>query len=293
MKSILGRRSAVVRVLVCAVLALGLSASVGGCSGIEKIGDTLEKGEKLATNLMFPTKEEIKLGRQVSKEFEEQVKLHQDPEVQAFIAELGQSLVAKADDKNPEIEFSFKVVDDLKTINALAMPGGHIYVYSGLIILSQSEAELAAVLSHEVAHVTRRHVLQRLTAVHGLEALQKVALGEDSSMAIELATDMATNGVILKYSRDHESDADLHGMNYLIGAGFNPQGFVDFFTKLASQESSTPEFLSSHPLPENRLKAVEKSIASRSNVPVMQTRDEDSWDAFKAKVISGSNVSSN
>lgn len=265
-------------VACCAVAAMSSSA----CS---VLSSGWERGENLATNMVFPTAREKKLGRQVSSEFEAQVKIHSDPAVQAYITELGESLVAQARDRNPDIEFKFQVIDDLRTVNALAMPGGYIYVYSGLIVMSQSESELAAVLGHEVAHVTQRHVLQRLTAVYGLESLQDLLLDGNTSLVAQIAGDMLSNGVVLKYSRVHESDADDKGMDYLVRAGFSPQGFVTFFEKLATAEDKTPEFMSSHPLPQRRIKAARERIAGMTSPPTMQTRDEAAFDAFKAAVI--------
>ena len=130
------------------------------------------------------------------------------------------------------ITFKFQVIDDPDTVNAMALPGGWVYIYSGLLLVSDTEAEVAAVLGHEVAHVTRRHIAERLVTIYGIDALQQVVANQGGGALTSIISDVAANGYLLKYSRDHETDADLTGLTYLIRAGYDPNGFISFFKKL-------------------------------------------------------------
>src|SRR5690606_20571391 len=148
------------------------------------------------------------------------------------------------------IDIAFKVVRDDQQINAFAIPGGNIYVYTGLLRAVDSEAELLAVLSHEVAHVTERHIAEQLAAQYGLETLAAVALGRDAGVLGQLVGAVAGQGFLLTYSRDHEQEADAVGLGYETRAGWDPNGYVTFFEELAELEGSggwVPSFLQTHP----------------------------------------------
>lgn len=219
--------------------------------------------------MVLPTDEEIALGRQMSQEIEQKVQLVRDPAVNRYVSDLGRQIVAAAHDKRPEIEFKFRVIDDPKTVNAFAIPGGWIYVYSGLLLNMTDGAELAAVLGHEVAHVTLRHVGQRLATAYGLQILAAVAFGEDPSTLEKLVTAVVANGYLLKFSRDQERAADEKGVRYEAQAGWDPRGFIQFFETLKSLEQGpqVPAWLSSHPLPQDRIDTVQALIRGLGTVP--------------------------
>ncbi len=259
MGAVMGRRWA--QVLVLGVVSSGWV----GCAGLE---NTLEKGHAIAANLMIPPAEEVKLGRRLSKELEKSIKIHDNEELQTYIQELGARIAANVEVYEP-IEFTFKVVDDPGKINASALPGGHIYVYTGLIMMVKTEAELAAVVSHEIAHVTERHIPQRLVALHGLEALQELIFEQDTvpPLLTALASEVAGGGYLLHYSRETESEADVVGIGYTIKAGFNPERFVDFFTLIKRLGAQTPEIFSTHPDPDRRIQDVRKAIGAFGEVP--------------------------
>ncbi|MEO1273132.1 MAG: M48 family metalloprotease, partial [Myxococcota bacterium] len=126
-----------------------LTASLQSCATVQ---NTLSDGQEIAANLFIPVPEEIKLGQQISAELEQGITLHANPEVQAWARDLGAKLVQGAgNDVSDAITFKFQVIDDPNTINAMALPGGWVYIYSGLILSADNEAEVAAVLGHEVA----------------------------------------------------------------------------------------------------------------------------------------------
>ncbi len=237
----------------------------GGCAGT--------KTGRVAADALVPVSEENSLGRQVAAEVEQELTIHSNSEVQQYIRKLGEQIVSVVNDVPSGIRFTFQVVDDPRTVNAFALPGGYIYVYSGLMAKMNTEAELAAVLSHEIAHVTRRHVAQRLVTLYGVELLSKVALGSEPGVVTGIVATVVEQGFLLRYSREQETDADEVGLRYMIRANYNPYGFVDFFSLMLDQQSP-PEFLLTHPLPANRIKLMKSEIQKISNVPTRDNREE-------------------
>jgi predicted Zn-dependent protease len=219
-----------------------------------------------AADQLIPIEQENALGAQLAAQLEAELQMHSNPEVQAYVRDLGNQVVAVASDRDPGITFRFQVVDDDSTVNAFAIPGGYIYVYTGLLLEAESEAELMAVLSHEVSHVTQRHVAERLVTTYGLETVIGLALGQEPGMISQLVGQVAGTGVLLRHSRSAETEADEVGFGYQVAAGFDPHGFVDFFSKLTGGLRQ-PEFLSSHPNPENRIEAIQAMIARRDDWP--------------------------
>ena len=223
-----------------------------------------------AADLVLPPAEEEKLGDKVEAQFHDasDVTLYEGMTANEYIDELGRKAVeAAGDDVEEEIEYEFKVIDAPDTVNAFAMPGGQIYFYTGLLQLAENEAEVMSVMCHEVAHVTRRHIAKRLVATYGAQALIDAALGENPGLVAKLAAAVAAKGALLKYSRDHESEADEYGIGYAIRAGYDPHGFVTFFQKLKEQSGNTPDalkWLSSHPLPEDRVEAAREQIGNQT-----------------------------
>jgi len=200
-------------------------------------------------------------------EIEKEVKLLNNDKVVDYVKALGAKAVQAASDKPQGIRFTFKVIDDKKTVNAFAIPGGTIYVYTGLIKKVDDEAELLAVLCHEVAHVTRRHVAQSLIAQQGLETVLQMALGKQPGLLSQLAAGIAANGFLLKYSRDHEREADAYGIGYEAKAGRDPNGFVSFFKKL---DDGSPDFLaiiSTHPSSKERVELARAKIKELRSPP--------------------------
>ncbi len=246
--------------LLTSILLLVISTSFA-CGSISKLN-------RQAADTLFPVSEENKLGAQLSADMEKELKISTDEVLNAFINELGAKAVKAAGSTVPAgIKFTFKVVDDPNTINAFAMPGGYVYFYTGLIKKATSEAEVMAVMTHEVAHVVRRHVAQRLIANHGAQSLIGAALGENPGLAGELASGIVGNGYLLKHSRDAESDADAVGITWILNTNYSPQGYVSFFEKLAAGGESQPEFLSTHPDPSNRVQSAKDYISKLKNAP--------------------------
>ncbi len=215
-----------------------------------------------AASALSPT-EERKLGEAFMRNIRQNIKLVDDPLVEDYIASLGNLLVGFAG-YHP-FDFSFFIVDDAR-INAFAGPGGYIGVNTGLILNTESESELASVLSHELAHVTQHHLVRSFEAANKLSVptaaavIAAIILGARNPQAAEalLAAGIAGNAQAqLSFSRQHEQESDRIGIETLFQAGFDPRAMPAFFERLqqASRlvQSGAPEFLSTHPVTLSRV----------------------------------------
>ncbi|GGF09204.1 M48 family metalloprotease [Hymenobacter cavernae] len=146
-----------------------------------------------------------------------------------------------------------KIIKDDSIQNAFASPGGHIYVYSGLIKFLDNESQLAGVLGHEIAHADRRHTSQQLQQQYGISLLLSLVLGENPNQLAQIAAGLGQ----LKFSRDFEREADNYSVAYLNKTIYACDGTAGFFIKAqAAGQQSTPEFLSTHPDPGARIEAI-------------------------------------
>lgn len=254
----------------CSPLVLAAALALGGGLGCSTTSGPGGRMTAAAADVLVPVEQENQLGQQMAAELQGELVLHPDQELQAYVAGVGNRIVAAAQqDVPPGISFRFHVVQDDATVNAFAIPGGDIYVYTGLLRLAENEAELAGVLGHEVAHVTNRHIAQRLVAQYGLQSIVAMALGEDAGLLSQLASSVASQGFLLKYGRDHERESDHDGIAYAAAAGWSPQGFVTFFQKMEALGggSSTPTILVTHPPAAERLENAQRRIGELGPVP--------------------------
>ena len=144
------------------------------------------------------------------------------------------------------------IIENDSVLNAFAAPGGYMYYYTGLIKFLDNEAQFAGVMAHEMAHASRRHSTNTLTKVYGIQILLGVLLGQNSNVLVDVAADLALGLGNLAFSRDHEYEADEYAVKYLYATSYDPRGIAGFFEKLDSSPG-IPEFLSTHPSPDNRL----------------------------------------
>lgn len=248
------------RMLSSAALSVGLALGLAGCA------QSVQEFTESASYTVLPPEEEEQLGEQMAAEFEREVELLDNERIQAYVSQLGQQIAAQAD--APEaIDFTFKVVDAPDVVNAVTLPGGEIYVYSGLLREADSEAELVGVLAHEVAHVAERHIASQLVQQYGIQTLAGLALGGDASQLQQIVASIVAQGTMLQFSRDAESEADELGLYYMVTAGYNPQGYVDFFRKLAREDVAVPTFLRSHPAPMERAQHAQQLMSGIENLP--------------------------
>ncbi len=213
------------------------------------------------------------LGMEVAAKVYQQMPVLPDdsPETQ-YIRKLGQKLVATIPEQY-SWPFEFHVVPQ-KEINAFALPGGQMFINIGTITAAKNEAELAGVMGHEMAHVYMQHSAkqagkaQTTSMVAGLASvlLGATGVGNKAGGLVgqlgQMGIQVGAQGLMMKYSRSDESQADSVGAVILHKAGYNPQGMVNFFKTMGSQGGKTPPvFFSSHPNSENRQQAIQKQIA--------------------------------
>ncbi len=236
-----------------------------GCATIER---GIDRGTEAISYAVLPTSAEIQLGSQLAADIERQEDAVDDREVQKYVDRIGQRLVkAAGDDVAKGMKFHFTVIDRPNEVNAFAIPGGHVYVFSGLMKAAASEAELASVLAHEIAHVTSRHGADTLVKAMGLQAIAGLALGQDPNALAAIAANLAGGGYLAHNSRANESQADARGLAYLIRAGYDPDAFPAFFSKLARLQGKTNAvagFFATHPDPGERAKIARRHLKARN-----------------------------
>ena len=217
---------------------------------------------------IFSDAQEVQLGKQFSREIEKELKIYSDPVVTAYIDQLGQHLANHSPRKN--ITYHFKVVNT-EVVNAFAVPGGYLYVNIGLIRTAENESELAGVIGHEIGHVVGKHGVKQMTRQLGLAAMAQLALGEDQSKLKQMVANLATNGVLMKYSRDAEREADIYAVQEMYDAGVDPEGMATFFEKLRKLQKSKPskleQMFATHPPTAERIAAVRSQIARLPRKP--------------------------
>jgi predicted Zn-dependent protease len=210
---------------------------------------------------IFTDAEELQFGQEYVAQHDRKVTFYTDPVVTGYINALGQSLVRHS--KRSNIRYTFKVVNK-KGVNAYAVPGGYIYVHLDLIRAAKNESELAAVLGHEIGHIVGRHSMKRLTQAYSIELLKQLVLDEDSSKLKKLVADVLAAGLLFRYNRDNEREADFYGVQNIYDAGIAPEGAATFFETMHALRRSTPsaleQLLSTHPMPMERVTNVRTQI---------------------------------
>lgn len=210
----------------------------------------------------YSIEKEIALGKALAQDIERSAKVIDDPVVAEFINRMGQNLVRNSDAKVP---FTIKVIDS-EEINAFALPGGFFFINSGLILAADTEAELAGVMGHEIAHIAARHVTRGATRgqIANLATIPLIFMGGWAGFGIRQAASVAIPVGFLMFSRGFEREADLLGLQYMYKAGYDPSAFVDFFEKLQAKEKRKPGTLakvfSSHPPTDDRVTDAQKNI---------------------------------
>lgn len=214
--------------------------------------------------------QEIQMGQQASQQVSQSIGLYNDAKVQTYVANLGKRMAAKSE--RPNLPWEFHVVDDA-SVNAFALPGGFIYLTRGLMTSINDEAELATVLGHEIGHVTNRHSVQQISKAQ----LAQLGLGIGSILSSDIARfgQIASAGLgilFLKYGRDAENQADQAGFRYALDQNYDVREMTDVFQTLnrvseAGGGGKLPEWLSTHPNPENRIEHIENILDTLQRDP--------------------------
>jgi predicted Zn-dependent protease len=208
---------------------------------------------------------ELALGRQLSLEVEKQAKLFDDPIVNEYVNRIGQNLARHSDVTFP---VSIKIIDSEQP-NAFTLPGGHMFVDTGLIRLTESESELAATLAHEIGHVAARHATRQATqsSIANMATIPLIFLGGPIGMLARNGVGVAMPMSFLKFSRVFETEADDLGLQYMYEAGYDPSGSIDIFERLEAIERRKPgtiaQLFNSHPMTSDRIQKTQKNIQSQ------------------------------
>ncbi len=238
---------------------------------------------------MFSPEQDVELGQQAALEVAQQVPMLNDSQVDKYLNTLGQRLAAEA--PGFKYPYTYKTVND-SAINAFALPGGSIYINRGVIEAADNEAQLAGVMAHETAHVALRHGTNQASKASAANlplAILGGLLGNNSTGAAlaQLGAGFTVNSILLKYSRDAESQADLLGTQILSDAGYDPRAMGQFFQKIEAQNpgGNGPAFFLSHPNPDRRIESVNEEVAKLGSRPVSRSSSKD-FDQIKRRVQS-------
>ena len=230
--------------------------------------------------IVIPTSQEVGIGAGMAEQVEASDTILNDQVWQDYLTEVGQKIVAVCD--RQDIEYQFKVIQS-DQINAFAAPGGYVYFYTGLLREMSSEAEMAAVMAHEISHVVARHGVKRLQSALGVAVAYELAFGgEGAGKAMDAAIGMGMGLIFAGYSRSAEREADQYGIHYMVKAGYDPQGALGMFTTLArlGGDGSLNVFeglASSHPETKERFANATSQIASMQPLPSGLTMNESRY----------------
>ncbi len=241
-------------VLVIAIMVLLVSScAVNPVSGKKEL-------------MLFSEKQEIAMGRETDQQIRQQFGIYEDKALNAYVKGVGQKLVPFS--HRPDLPHHFAVLDT-PVVNAFAAPGGYIYVTRGILALMGSEAELAAVLGHEIGHVAARHSMKRLSG----QMLTQVGLVLGSVLNKDIAKFAGLAGIgmqllFLKFSRSDEYQADSLGVSYAREAAYSPGEMLRFFSALENMSAEAggqkiPSFLSTHPMTAERIAKIKAMISSK------------------------------
>lgn len=234
--------------------------------------------------------QEIEMGREADAQVIASLGLYPDSALQRYVQDLGARLARKSE--RPNLPWTFRVIDD-PAVNAFALPGGFIYATRGLMAHVMNEAQLSAVLGHEIGHVTAQHSVHRMSE----QQLTQLGLGVGMMIKPDLQRygDYVNAGLgllSLKFSRDDENEADHLGFRYMVRAEEDPREMIEVFdmlnrVTLASGGGSVPEWLATHPTPTNRGEKLQKELDTLSANPATMTLNQNGYLRLLEGVVFG------
>ena len=238
------------------LLGLNMTLSVPAIAA-RRPGDPLKPGFNL-----FSRDDDVQVGKEAAAEVRQKLQVVQNAFLQDYLARIGKRISSQSEAGG--YPYTFTLVNE-KSINAFALPGGPTFVFTGLLSIVDSEAELAGVLAHETAHVALRHGTHQATNANLIQIpviLASVLAGNSLfGQLAQIGIGVGANSVLLKFSRESEIEADALGTHLMAQAGYNPLEMAHFFEKLEAHAGpQLPQFLSDHPNPGNRVRAVDAEI---------------------------------
>lgn len=240
----------------------------------------------------FTPQQDIELGQKAAQDAEKKLPMCNAPEVDAYLTKLGRKLIDHLNTGGVDYPWEFHCVND-KAVNAFALPGGFVFVNRGAIEVADYEAELAGVMAHELSHVALRHGTNQVTKAQNAQFLTGIlsaaagVFGGAAGTAIGGLGQFAAGGMLLKYSRGAETQADVMGTQVLYDAGYDPRALAAFFEKISTDNSgkNPPTFFSDHPSPDNRVERVQEEINKLGGVPEGAKRDSAEFESIKRQVM--------
>jgi predicted Zn-dependent protease len=207
--------------------------------------------------------QEWQLGDQMAQQVAQQMQLSRDAAIVGYIRQVGERIHAQTPEAN--LPFDFEVVVD-RNVNAFSIPGGHVYVNTGLIAQADKVDMLAGVMAHEISHVIARHVIKQVEQQQAIGAIGSILLGQNPGVLQQLVAQIIAGGAMARFSRADEKQADDLGLKYMTAAGYDPHGMLEMFQKLASLEKGNPgaveRFFLDHPLTQDRINDIQSKINS-------------------------------
>jgi predicted Zn-dependent protease len=235
---------------------------------------------------LYSLDRELALGRGMAVEVERESRLLDDQVVTEYVNRLGQNLARNSDSKLP---FTIKVIDS-DEINAFALPGGFMFVDTGLVLKAENEAELAGVLAHEIAHVAARHGTRQASRAQivNYASIPLIFMGGVAGYAVRQVAMLAVPMGFLQFSRGFEAQADYLGLQYIDRSGYDPNAFVDFFEKIETLEKRKPgtiaKAFSSHPMTATRIRNAQKEIQQDLHAHPQYVLDTSEFHDVKARL---------
>lgn len=239
--------------------------------------------------VLFSVQDDIELGMQVSQEIEndpnfELLSRNEFPEAYSYLDAMVNDILNSGEvTYRDEFPWEVTIVRDDETLNAFAAPGGYLYVYTGLIKFLDNADALAGVMGHEIAHADLRHTSRNLQKIYGVQILLSVLLGQDPGQLEQIAAQIAGTAAGLSFSREFETEADEESVLYLDPTDYACNGAAFFFQQLeaSGQTGSVPEFLSTHPSPENRIENINNQASAIGCSTALSNED---YAAFQASL---------
>jgi predicted Zn-dependent protease len=252
--------------VILALVAMLAGAALPGRSADKKKDVSAIGDRRVAHRSIISEEKEIAIGKQYSAEIDRSAKIITDPVINEYVNRVAQNIARNSDLKIP---LTVKVIDS-PGINAFALPGGFLYVNSGLLLAADEEAQLAGVMAHEIAHVAARHWASQMTKATILQYAMIPLVFTPMSYGVYYGIMEAyMNGVplaFLKFSRNDEAEADYLGMQYLYKAGYDPNSYLTIFAKVMQEERSSPgsvpKIFMDHPPTPDRIVALDKEMKS-------------------------------
>ena len=234
----------------------------------------------------YSLERQVEMGKEYANRIEATAKLITDPSVTEYVNRVGQALVRNSDARVP---FTIKVIDS-DEVNAVALPGGFFYIDSGLITAADTEAELAGVMAHEIAHVAACHVARGRTRAQllGMASMSMTMLGGPVALAAYQALSVARPLSLLRFSRKFESEADFLGVQYMYRAGYDPQALPAFFERLRGSENEKPgafaRAFATHPQTADRIERTQEEIEELLPAQIQYKVDTSDFQAVKLRI---------